>query len=59
MCEGEDSPETRKVKGLMEEPAGHRNFGAGGRWRSGKGEGMPKGVAEGEEFERWLWRGRR
>ena len=54
ICEGEDSPETRKVKNLMENPAGHRNFGASMRWKTAKGL-VPKGLDAGE-FERWLWR---
>ena len=54
ICEGEDSPETRKVKNLMENPAGHRNFGASTRWKTTKGL-VPKGLDAGG-FERWLWR---
>ena len=54
ICEGEDSPETRKVKNLMENPAGHRNFGASTRWKTAKGL-VPKGLDTGG-FERWLWR---
>lgn len=52
--EGEDSPETRKVKKLMENPAGHGNFGASMRWKTAKGL-VPKGLDAGG-FERWLWR---
>ena len=37
ICEGEDSPETRKMKKLMENPAGHRNFGASTRWKTAGG----------------------
>ena len=54
ICEGEDSPETRKVKDLMKNPAGHRNFGASTRWRTAKGL-VPKGLDAGG-FEKWLWR---
>ena len=54
ICEGEDSPETRKVKSSMENPAGHRNFGASTRWKIAKGL-VPKGLDAGG-FERWLWR---
>lgn len=54
VCEGEDSPETQKVKNLMENPASHRNFGASTRWRTAKGL-VPKGL-NADEFERWLWR---
>ena len=34
ICEGEDSPETQKMKGLMDKPTGHRNFGASQRWKT-------------------------
>ena len=54
ICEGEDSPETRKVKNLIDNPAGHRNFGASMRWKTTKGL-VPKGLDAGG-FERWLWR---
>lgn len=54
ICEGEDSPETRKMKSLMENPAGHMNFGASTRWKTAKGL-VPKGLDAGG-FERWLWR---
>lgn len=52
ICEGEDSPETRKVKDLMENTADHRNFGASTRWKTAKGL-VPKGLDAGG-FERWL-----
>ena len=54
ICEGEDSPETRKVKDLMENLAGHWNSAASTRWKTAKGL-VPKGLNAGE-FERWLWR---
>jgi len=54
ICEGQDSPETRKVKNLMENPTRHRNFGASTRWKTAKGL-VPKGLDTGG-FERWLWR---
>ncbi len=54
ICEGEDSPETRKVKNLMENPAGHINFGVSTRWKTAKGL-VPKGLDAGG-FKRWLWR---
>lgn len=43
ICEGEDSPETQKVKKLMEYPANHRNFGASTKWKTVKGL-VPKGL---------------
>ena len=54
ICEGEDSPATQKVKELMKNPAGHRNFGASTKWKTAKGL-VPKGLDAGG-FERWLWR---
>ncbi|TVY42479.1 SET domain-containing protein [Lachnellula subtilissima] len=54
ICEGEDSPETQNMKGLMEKPAMHRNFGASKRWRTAKGL-VPKGL-DSVGFEKWLWR---
>jgi hypothetical protein len=54
ICEGEDSPETRKIKNLMENPAQHVNFGVSKRWKTAKGL-VPKGLDTGG-FEKWLWR---
>jgi hypothetical protein len=54
VCEGEDSPETRQIKCLIESPAGHRNFGASNRWKTAKGL-VPKGL-DTDGFEKWLWR---
>ena len=54
ICEGEDSPATRKIKNLMENPAGHMSFGASKRWKTAKGL-VPKGLDAGG-FEKWLWR---
>jgi len=54
MCEGEDSPETRKMKNLMKNPTGHRNSGVSTRWKMTKGL-VPKGL-DPVGFERWLWR---
>ena|SRR5438876_11712018 len=54
ICEGEDSSETREIKNLMENSAGHRNFGASERWKTAKGL-VPKGLDTGG-FEKWLWR---
>ncbi len=58
ICEGEDSPETRKTKNLMEYPAGHRNFGASTRWKTAEGLVLKGLVLKGLDtggFERWLW----
>ena len=53
-CEGEDSPQTKRMKAFAEEPKGHNLYGIGGKWRTNV-KNTPK-VREGEEFERWLWR---
>lgn len=53
-CEGEDSPETQKMKNLMANPAQHRSFGASKKWKTGKGL-IPKGL-DSDKFEKWLWR---
>lgn len=54
ICEGEDSPETQNIKGLMENPATHRNFGVSKRWKTAK-KLVPKGL-DNVGFEKWLWR---
>lgn len=54
VCEGEDSPETKDLKNLVEDPTGHPNFGASVKWKTAKGM-VPKGLDAGE-FEKWLWR---
>ena len=54
MCEGQDSPETRRMKKLMENPAEHLNFGASTRWKTLKGL-VPKDL-DPKGFEKWLWR---
>ncbi|TVY51235.1 SET domain-containing protein 5 [Lachnellula cervina] len=54
ICEGEDSPETQNIKGLMENPATHRNSGVSKRWKTAK-KLVPKGL-DNAGFEKWLWR---
>lgn len=54
LCEGEDSPETRKIRNLKDNPTGHRNFGASKKLQIAK-RLVPKGLDTGE-FEKWLWR---
>jgi hypothetical protein len=54
MCEGEDSPETQRIKSLRDSPARHSNFGKSNRWKTAKGL-APKGL-DTDEFEKWLWR---
>lgn len=56
MISGEDSPEAQKVKGFMEVPARHVDFGESDEWETSKRlirEGL-----DAEEFEKWLWRKR-
>ncbi|KAK0779642.1 hypothetical protein LTR02_014355 [Friedmanniomyces endolithicus] len=55
LCEGEDSPSTRKMKDLMRTPTNHSSFAAySSCWKS-KRDAMPKGVNS-VAYDRWLWR---
>ena len=54
ICEGQDNPETQKMKKFMKNPAEHLNFGASTRWKTVKGL-VPKGL-DPEGSEKWLWR---
>jgi hypothetical protein len=56
ICEGEDSPETQRIKSLKENPAGHGSFGASNRWKTSK-RSIPTGL-DNSGFETWLWRER-
>jgi len=51
--EGEDSPDTQRVKSFMKNPANHNSFGLSKRWKQ-SGEKVPKNV-DAQEFGRWLW----
>lgn len=52
ICEGEDSPETQRIKALAATPSDHRSFGIlSSKLRK---EVAPKGLGE-EEFETWLF----
>ncbi|TGJ82107.1 hypothetical protein E0Z10_g6675 [Xylaria hypoxylon] len=54
-CEGEDSPATKKVKGLMQNPASHSSFALCSKmWKTSK-TSQPKNLGI-NEFEKWLWR---
>ncbi|KAM0351088.1 hypothetical protein ACHAPU_002870 [Fusarium lateritium] len=54
-CEGEDSPETMRMKSLALKPTSHSNFGAySTKWRTKKGEAMV--ASDTTEFENWLFR---
>ena len=50
ICEGQDNPETRRMKRLMGNPAEHLNFRASTSWKTVKGL-MPKGL-DPEDFEK-------
>ncbi|KAI0426058.1 hypothetical protein F5Y09DRAFT_320136 [Xylaria sp. FL1042] len=53
-CEGEDSPATKKVKDLMQNPSSHYGFArCSKKWKSSK-TAQPKNLSV-DEFEKWLW----
>lgn len=55
ICEGEDSPETLKVKSLALKPAVHSSFEAHSRkWKRTR-DSVPKGL-DTVEFDKWLFR---
>ncbi|KAF2870234.1 hypothetical protein BDV95DRAFT_496735 [Massariosphaeria phaeospora] len=54
VCDGEDSPETERMKGFARDPSSHKNFGSSKKWKSKKAQ-VPKDLGD-EEFEAWLWR---
>ncbi|KAL6922946.1 hypothetical protein FSST1_000220 [Fusarium sambucinum] len=55
LCEGRDSPETRRMQNLAENPKVYQNFGAfSKRWKTEKGK-VPLEL-KGDKFENWLWR---
>ncbi len=49
VCEGEDSPETRRMRDFMGDSKSHGTYGVSIRWRNAKGL-VPKRV-DGEVFE--------
>ncbi|KAI8948222.1 SET domain-containing protein [Xylaria longipes] len=54
-CEGEDSPDTKEIKGFMDNSASHPCFAlVSKRWRTSK-TSQPRQLDE-DEFEKWLWR---
>lgn len=55
LCEGEDSPNTKRMKNFMENPKVHQSFGAYSKPKGGKVL-VPKN-SDADEFEKWLWRG--
>ncbi|SPJ88719.1 uncharacterized protein FTOL_12613 [Fusarium torulosum] len=55
LCEGGDSPDTKRMQQLEEDPTIHPSFGAYSmRWKTKKGQ-VPRELS-GDEFENWLWR---
>ncbi|KLO90172.1 uncharacterized protein LW94_13391 [Fusarium fujikuroi] len=55
ICEGEDSPETSRMKSFALEPKKHGSFGAfSTRWKTGE-EKAPNGNGT-VQFEKWLFR---
>ena len=54
ILEGEDSPETIRLKGLAERPANHRLYGTSMAWKQAVKK-VPQGLSE-QEFNDWLWR---
>ena len=54
ILEGEDSPETIRLKGLAERPADHRLYGTSMRWKQALKK-VPQGLSE-QEFDDWLWK---
>ncbi|KAI1734551.1 hypothetical protein F4680DRAFT_437880 [Xylaria scruposa] len=54
-CEGEDSPETQRVKGLMQDPTKHPSFSVySTRWRSTR-TARPRNL-DADSFDKWLWK---
>jgi hypothetical protein len=51
--EGEDSPDTQKMKSFMANPANYMSYGFSRRWNIPIRQ-IPKGL-DGEEFNQWLW----
>ncbi|KAF4997433.1 hypothetical protein FGRMN_3797 [Fusarium graminum] len=55
ICEGDDSPQTMRMKSLALKPTGHSSFGAySTRWKTKKGEEMV--ASDTAEYENWLFR---
>lgn len=55
ICEGEDSPDTKRMQRLAEDPTAHPSFGAYSMsWKTNKRQIPPK--LKEDEFENWLWR---
>ncbi|KAI1387324.1 SET domain-containing protein [Hypoxylon trugodes] len=55
VCEGEDNPDTKKMKAFARKPTDHHSHGLSSmRWKTTK-EMVPKGL-DADQFEMWLFR---
>ncbi|EEP78153.1 predicted protein [Uncinocarpus reesii 1704] len=54
ILEGEDSPETIRLKGIIENPSSHGLYGSSTDWAQSVKE-IPTGLSE-SDFDDWLWR---
>jgi hypothetical protein len=54
VVEGEDSPETRRLKSFMENPSIHRLYGTTKKWRQDSKK-IPRDMCA-TDFEGWLWK---
>lgn len=54
VLEGEDSPETIRLEGLVEKPAQHRLYGTSMKWKQAVKK-VPHGLSI-QEFDDWLWK---
>lgn len=57
-CEGEDSPETKRMRSLSAKPAGHMGYGLLSKEWNTTRKMVPKGLDE-AQFEGWLFRDQR
>jgi truncated hemoglobin YjbI len=51
--EGQNTPDTQKMKSFMANPANHMSYGFSRRWNIPMRQ-IPKGL-DAEEFSQWLW----
>ncbi|KLJ08562.1 hypothetical protein EMPG_15990 [Blastomyces silverae] len=54
LLEGEDSPETMRLKAIVEKPSSHGLFEATKEWEQSV-EAIPRDLSE-ADFEDWLWK---
>ncbi|KAI1455479.1 SET domain-containing protein [Annulohypoxylon moriforme] len=55
ICEGDDSPLTKRMKCLAEDPTSHSNFGGYSKRWKGSDKFSPSSLST-TEFDLWLWR---